>query len=284
MSSYYPIPCDFYINPGSSKSKVSSSITLINMASNRIEMNYEIKSSDIHYCIYYIKDYCWIKYSQINCAYGDYIEIKRGDLNLPETTMAVVVRSNKSDNPDRCLILPEPYSSRVDKSPIAERASYNFTFGSSTSSYQGEYPHMLAKAMKSSFLTFDTLRQDNVEGCSSFMLLMNLKVDARARDEYEVSIFRSSDRKELDNLKVKCNSFISYKLPDNLKATSNASNDNLFIICNKATFIPIFITAGISNLKYQITVEHTHPPSELFWPYKNNLSIKKLRSNWVKGI
>ena len=46
--------------------------------------------------------------------------------------MAVIVASIK-DNPRETSHLPKPFSLRRDKSPIAERASYNFKVGNSIS-------------------------------------------------------------------------------------------------------------------------------------------------------
>ena len=126
MSSYFPIPNELQI---SSKDQltIKTSITVSNFPNNCLFKNIKKAKKEIFYCIYYLKKNKWIKYDLIKCKYGEFIEIKRENLKIPSSSLAVLVPSSNINNPIETEILIKPYFLRLDKAPIEERASYNFS-------------------------------------------------------------------------------------------------------------------------------------------------------------
>ena len=173
MSSYYPIPNDYKL-PNHRNLIIRSSITLFNYPNNSLLKNKDKYKKNIFFYIYYLINNKWKKCEQKICKYGEKVEIKRKQLNIPEDTFAVVVPSFNKDNPDELSILTKPSSTRMDRCPIAERASYNFSINELTTSFQGEFPFTLANLKKSSFFSFDSLRVDRLINTETFLILINL--------------------------------------------------------------------------------------------------------------
>ena len=60
------------------------------------------------------------------------------------------------------------------------------------------------------------------------------------------------------------------------------SNDELTLITSSSiTFIPIFLNIMRNKSEFQISVEHTHPPTELFWGKEKLKAASKLKENWI---
>jgi len=277
MSSYFPIPNDFYISE-EKKVLLTSSVSLLNYPSNCLIENLRNDGEDVFYCIYFLKDNKWLKHSENRCKFGQFIEFRREDLNLPKNTMAVVVPSKEPDCIYQTKTLPEPHSIRRDKSLVAERASYNFNIKGISSSYQGEYPKSLALIKKSSFFTFDSIRVEKEIGSETWLLLMNLRSNAKDNMVHELSLYNPTNKVIIKRIKVKDNSFTSHLLP----RESKNNRDPIFITCPTGTFIPIFISISFDGVSYEISVEHTHPPTELYWGLSKFIGSKNIKERWVK--
>ena len=278
MSSYFPIPNDFIINFKNKKLKVYSSINLFNFPNNSSSKALkESEKKDIFYSLYKLEDYKWIKVSDYICKYGDSLLIERSNLDLePEKTLIIIPSLNKN-NPFKTEILPKPCTIRIDKSPVNERASYNFTLGKSKSTYLGELPYELAKSNKS-FFASDILRLDNNEKTKSFFMLMNIHISSKENKIHELFIYNSKDNKLIKKYYIKSNSFDVYQLP---KISNIKNHENLFMSCNTTSFIPIFINTKVDNDFYEISVEHTHPPHELFLGAERFKILSRIRRNWI---
>ena len=71
-------------------------------------------------------------------------------------------RLKDKDNPFKTDTLPMPITLRIDKSPVNERASYNFSLNYSTSTYLGELPYELAKSNKTFLSSVETITLSNM--------------------------------------------------------------------------------------------------------------------------
>lgn len=278
MSSYFPVPRDFSINFKNKEVNVYSSINLFNFPNNSTSKALlKNDKKDIFFSLYKLEDYQWIKVSDHLCEYGDSLLIKRDDIDIePENTLIIIPSSN-NNNPSKTNILPHPHTLRIDNSPVNERASYNFTLGESKTSYLGELPYELAKSNKS-FFSSDILRLDADEKTKCFFMLMNIHVSSKENKIHELFIFNSTDRKIIQKYFIKSNSFDVYSLP---KVDNIENYGNLFMSCKTASFIPIFITAKVEKNLYEISVEHTHPPHELFLGVERFNILSRLRNNWI---
>ena len=110
---------------------------------------------------------------------GKLIVIKRGNLDIPENSMAVIVPSSNKNNPSKTRYLPKPFSLRVDASISQERCCYNFEIEGKTSSYHGDFPDSMANLDKGSLLSFDVLRRDFTKDVQTLLLMMQLSSDAK---------------------------------------------------------------------------------------------------------
>ena len=67
-------------------------------------------------------------------------KFKREDFSVGNNEILVIIPNKINKFPRESEQLPMPSSLRIDKSPVAERASLNFYLENSKTSYQGEYP------------------------------------------------------------------------------------------------------------------------------------------------
>ena len=279
MSSYFPIPNNFEISSNNDLI-IESSITVLNYPNNSLLRNINKKKDKIYYYVYFLNNDKWLKCYQKECLYGKHLEIKRSDLDIPKEMFAVAIPSFNKNQKDELDILFKPSSTRNDICPVAERASYNFHINNSITSFQGEYPYELALDKKYSFFSFDSLRLDKNLNSKTFLILINLNKDSKKKDFHKVYFYKSSDKSLLKEIIVQSNSINNICLTD-ISEHNNSIIDPTFISCSTTTFIPIYVTIQGENNCYQISVEHTHPPSEMFWGETKYKSLEKLKSHWV---
>ena len=128
MSSYFPIPRNFSFNFKNKEFLVKSSIDVFNFPNNITSKSLiESNKKDIFFSLYKIKDFKWIKVYDYPCLYGECLSIKRENLDIDPESTALLIPSLDKNNPFKTDTLPKPITLRIDKSPVNERASYNFT-------------------------------------------------------------------------------------------------------------------------------------------------------------
>jgi len=278
MSSYFPIPNNFLVS-SRDKTHVKCSLKLFNYPNNVSSkaINNSFKKKDIFFSIYKLKDYKWIKISDKKCEYGESCEFKREDLDLTPKCTAVIIPSPNTNNPYETEYLPKPYSLRVDKSPINERASYNFHLKNVSTSYQGEYPFELSKYGKT-FFASDILRNDFIKESKTYVILMNIDRSSKLRNDHQLDILSFKTGKIIQKYFVKTNSLNAYLLP---KKKSTNKLDHFFLRCKTTSFIPIFINVNLDSNHFEISAEHTHPPHELFLGEDRFKVVTLLKKNWL---
>ena len=151
--------------------------------------------------------------------------------------MAVIVPSKDCKNESKTDLLPKPYSLRIDKAPVNERASYNFSINGVSSSYQGELPFELSNK-GSSFFSNDVLRLDVLKEDKCFLKLMNVSRDAKRKGDHNLNILNSENGEIIKKFIVKSNSFEAFYLPIKKNIIKNKT---LILTCSTASFIPIFM-------------------------------------------
>jgi len=279
MSSYFPIPPNFPFDSSNNKF-IKSSITLINYPTNFLKKNFSnINKNDLYFSIYTIENNIWRKVNVYKCSFGETIELSRDKISLDDERLLIAVPSIDKNNLEECTELPKPYSNRLDKSGIAERASLNFKIDNSCASYQGEYPYKMTTLEKGTFSTFDNLRLDIDNLSKTFLLTMNINRYPTKRGPNLVEIYDPETNETTQNFIIESNSFKSNVLE---KTNFSYSSQSLRVIsCHTSVFIPLFLSCKIHDNLVNITVEHTHPPGSFFWGEK--LEARKIiKQNWVK--
>ena len=274
MSSYYPIPPDFKVNPNDIYSPtVKSSITIANLPNNALISSLGKANRAINFYVYQLKNHKWLRISKEKCNPFESIEYSREDI-LPGSSEQLVVFASQDELPKICQVLPKPSSLRLDKSPIAERASYNFYLNKSSTSFQGEYPLSMSQKVSGDFFSTDALKLNYNSNSFTHILFINLKRNASSSEKKEIDFISPNDNKKLSSFHAKENEISDYFL-DN-----NKSFKFLFMRCKDAVFMPLFISIRNSEGNDEITVEHTHPPHEMFWGRDKYKLLLHMKSRW----
>ncbi len=256
---------------------IEPSITLMNYPNNCLDSNFKIiQKNIIYFFVFILVNKKWKKIYSRSVPFGSFINLKRSDLNIKDTDMAVIVPSKTDITNETFIKLPKPHSLRLDQCPIEERASYNFSFFDKTASYQGDYPYQMTKIEKGSFFTFDSLRLDMNKNSFTYLVLTNLNIKSNSQLEHVFDFYNPENMEVIEELKVKSNCSQAILMNKDFFKIKP-----IFLSCKTASFIPLFISIKISSDNKEINVEHTHPPTELFWGIDKNIAVKNLKKRWV---
>jgi len=171
--------------------------------------------------------------------------------------------------------LPLPYSKKVDRSPVAERCSLGFHWRGVTSSYQGEYPLRMAQLGRGTLLGFDPLLQSGATVGMNLLCLVNL---CRAHDD------RAHSLEGFDALTLKRRFTRSYRTNSCCLVEISpveAASGELFCRSTTSLGIPIFITLSRQDLPASMSVEHSHPPTEMFTERDRQRGSRMIKSTWL---
>ncbi len=283
MPSYFPLLPSIFSN--SFGKKINSSTTLLNQVNNLKESNIAKKHfRSIFIGTYKLQGLIWELISIKECKYGDFFDIRRNSIDVIPDQMVVSLFRLKNSFPLSSRILPKPDSLQVDSSPLAERGSLNYHFEDKTTTYQGEYPYAMSNIDKGSFWSFDALKESlhKDERVQSFLILMNINRDAEKQGEVNLDIYNPQQKDNILNWKAHQNSFTVINLRDINKALkSDKSHKTFFIQCKNCSFIPMVLSVDFKN--NQLSLEHTHPPTELLWGRDKLKVVKLLKERWISN-
>ena len=222
----------------------------------------------------------WRLISIDECKRGGFSRLSRNSMKLSNNQMVVSVARPSNDFEKQCRYLPKPGSLRIDSSPVAERASLNFHFKHCSTSYQGEYPFQMSCAARGSLWSCDVLKETESDGCESFLILMNVNRDAQISSKVTLEFYDPSNKEEKFYYSAKQNSFTVINLREisHLRSKSNPSGA-LFLQCRNSLFIPMIL--NVNTKTFQLALEHTHPPTELFWGYEKMEAVRSVKKRWL---
>ena len=276
MTCYFPIPPSIKNN---SKDKILGSLTLLNFPNNFKKSNQRnIYKKNIFLGIYILEKNYWKLLNVFSVPYKEFKEIEREKLNISDNEMAVVVISKTNEFPSTCIQLPNPSSLRIDESPVAERASYNFSYKNNQTSFQGEYPKAMTSLSKPSFFGFDTLKADTKnEKIINYILFINLNSCSNKQSNDIVNIFHPKEKNILFQLETRENQISVHNL--SLLYDSKISNETLFLSSKRKAYIALILSIDLETC--HLSLEHTHPPAEMATGMDRHLIVKPIKNNWV---
>ena len=281
MASYFPLLPS--ISSNALGEKIDSSTTFLNLPNNLREANQsKVQLRSVYIGTYKLQSGIWELISIKECKYGNFCDIQRNSIKALPDQMVISFIRHENSFPKSARYLPKPDSMRVDSSPVAERTSINYHFRGAKTSYQGEYPCAMSNLNKGSFWSFDSLKErlykdENIE---SFLVLMNLNRDSEKQSEVDLEIYSPNNKGKILHWKSRQNSFTTINLKDlNNSLKSEKIYETFFIQCKSCTFIPILLSVDVKN--NQLSLEHTHPPSELLWGRNKNSVVKLLKKRWL---
>ena len=278
MSSYFPIPPT--INIKELSLQISGSTTFLNIPNNRLKDRIFWKSYKqvIYLGLYSLEKYNWSLIKVFKTNPYEFIQVERKQFDFQSNQMLVLVPQKTNNFPKAPKKLPKPDSLRIDKSPVAERCSLNFSFKNSVTSYQGEYPFEMALLNKSSFFSFDALKQSfKKDEVLNFIIYMNLNINSELQEEVNISVFNPSNSLIKREVVAKRNSFTIHRLKD--ENDGENINSVCFYTSEDCSFVPINLTLNLKT--NQLSAEHTHPPTELFYGLNKIDAIRLIKKTWL---
>ena len=215
----------------------------------------------------------WEKLDEINFN-DNSIVLRSTDYQLLIGQLAVIVPSNIGYNlADTLSELPEPVSGSSNISLINFRANISFIKGNSKSSFQGDFPYSMSR-LKGSFLAFDALIHATNEVVKTKIVFVNIhSVKLDEKKYFNLNMSNSKSKKKLKKAQYVHN---SVAIIDNV-----SMNDCSLVFYSKDTLgIPIFISflEGKGN---NMSVEHSHPPTEYFWGDSKYYGQSLIKSKWL---
>ncbi len=219
----------------------------------------------------------WCKLDEVYFNDANNITLNSNDYDLDVGQLAVVVPCLLDFIcEDIIMSLPEPISRKLDSSPVNERATISFSRGELSSSYQGEFPFAMSR-VKGTFLAFDALIGEPHKKVSSKIVFINIfSKELPVKNTFSFNVANSSNKEIIKTYEYVHNSALIVDV-DNM-------SDLSYVFYSKDTLgIPIFITYGEGE-EFNLSVEHTHPPSELFWGDDKFYGQSLLKSKWMNTL
>jgi hypothetical protein len=206
---------------------------------------------------------------------GD-LSIRSSDYDLGPGELLVGVPLDRHATPDPAdPLLPLPCSKKVDRSPVAERCSLGFSWRGVRSSYQGEYPVRMAQLGGGTLLSFDALLQSGAAVGLNLLCLVNLR---RSFDggQHSLELFDARSRRRLRSVPYRSNSCCVVEI-----TPEEAAGSELFVRSTSSLGIPIYLTLSREDLPASMSVEHTHPPTELFSERDRLRGSRMIKGSWL---
>jgi hypothetical protein len=171
--------------------------------------------------------------------------------------------------------LPLPLSKRIDRSPVAERCSLSFAWRGISSAYQGEYPLRMAELSRGTLVSFDPLLQSDPAVGTNLVCVVN--ISRRVDDTlHSLECFDAGTRRLIRAVPYRSNSCCLIEFD----AAAVAAGPLVFRSTGSLG-IPIFLTLSRPDLPPSMSVEQTHPPTEMFWDRDRLPGSRRLKATWL---
>lgn len=193
----------------------------------------------------------------------------------PGELLVVVPVKDDTGLESRPALLPKPSTKRVDRSPVAERCNLAFHWRGISSSYQGEYPLRMAELEGGSFLSFDPLLKPDPAVGSSLVVLVSIS-RRHAPDAFPLELFDAASRRLLTTVSHHRNHCTAVEVPE-----GGWSTGPLGMRGSGWVGIPIVLRLSRAASPASMSVEHTHPPTELFWERDRVPGSGQVKRTWL---
>jgi len=205
-------------------------------------------------------------------------QISSTDLDLEPGQIAVVVPIElNAVAPKTTGRLPRPVSRKVDGSPVASRCSLRLHWRGVSSSYQSEYPENMADRHDGQIVSVGFGGNTNNASTESLFCAVNVSRDTSADSAtYRIVAFDSLglaiEGTEQRAYRNACHTIVS---------RTGESNCGFGFAGIGALFIPLYVSTSASTATRQMSFEHTHPPSTMFWrEIAREYCMPKFRQSW----
>ena len=260
----------FYFLPYVNKN-ITSELLITNIVQNTTSNYIKISPFKIVILRYCSNDNLWNFVKFINFS-SNYLKISTNDLKAQAGDMFLIFPVQDSFMlPKNNSLFPNIFLKQNDFSPHTIRGKLSFIEQDSKTSYMSEYPfHMSQIDSGSSFCMPEMLigKKSN----DIYLIFVSILESIPTKQEFFLDMIELHENKLLSQVKI-------YPNKSNIIKLNKFSKKNFYIKAN-AVGIPIFLNREFgSSGNVSLNVEHTHPPSELFYdnPFANQANIKR---NW----
>ena len=244
---------------------IQSEIDIINFSPSKVFSQSKSEDSILHYFYsngeeWIFKDLCNLPKDQTFTINENYFENELED-------KSIFFSINKKKLNNQKILIDENY--HISK--IAWKANIKIKFKDNYTSYQGEYPSTMTKK-KVSLVSCSPMIQNN-KNIKNYFYLVNLVTKPQINN-FKINILNSNKQK-LATLNCKTNTINFFDLND----LNIVYNKNMYIFqSTDGGGIPIYFSIDSNG---QMSLEHTHPPTE-YTLHGNRFFFQKLKKNFWK--
>jgi len=256
-------------------SEYNTSLTLTSIVQNSTKF-YKFKNLYARVWYFEKKKNCWVNLKNFYFANKNVLQIFSKDfIDYKEKSNLLLVSLDSSIRNKYSVKLPISFIKKIDFSPHTLRGKHSFIKNNVSSGYMGEYPVKMTKIGSGNTFSYINMFHSQPLKSKSTIVFINFS-------EY------SNEKGKLLLIDVDENRVIfSKKTNSNQACTISLDNKSFFgkkivLFSLGHVGIPIYINEYRANMKYTLSVEHSHPPSEYFFSdvYKYQALLKR---NWLKN-
>lgn len=262
------------------RNDVSTSITVTRFVPNALGRQLRTGSFDL--AVYSLDRSfdSWLLRDTLSFGYSQHLTVSSENLqlNVGEIAVAVPVRLG-APPPVEARELPAPMERGVDGSPVATRCSMRFYWSGVSSSYQSEYPKAMAERITGPVNSFNLSALPQGASATVLFCAVNITRDAsQSSHDYTISPV------DQHGVMLGREAVIARRNACTVIETDSASAAlRLAYTSRDAVFLPIYVTLSSSPHGSEMSVEHTHPPHEMFWLRPSQAyCLPKLRASWLR--
>ncbi|MES2294536.1 MAG: hypothetical protein V4527_14630 [Pseudomonadota bacterium] len=159
----------------------------------------------------------------------------------------------------------------------AWRGNIQFRSPTTRTSYQGEYPSAMLKLKKQSLVSISPMIQGG-DDIGMHFLLANL-CETPEQHPRTLKFAAARDRKVVLEATVYTN---AVSLVD-ISAIAPLRNELFCTVSSDITGVPLYLAFDVGGT--QLSLEHTHPPTELFaFSRQPQVPVKRMKSWWLQQV
>lgn len=263
------------------RNDVSTTITVTRFVPN--SLGQKLNTIPFNVAVYTMdhNDGSWLLRENLSFSDSQHVTISSEKLGLDVGEIAVALPvQHDSTLPSRTRWLPAPATRTVDGSPVATRCSLRFHWSGVSSSYQSEYPLVMADRFSGPINSFNLSTFPQGLEASVLFCAVNITRDAnQSSHNYRITPVNSDGVDLVDAASIARRNACTVFESDSVEAATRLAYTSA-----DAVFLPIYVTLSNSAHGPEISVEHTHPPHEMFWRRPSQaFCIPRLRASWVRG-
>lgn len=173
--------------------------------------------------------------------------------------------------------LPQPYSRKLENTPSNERCTVRFRYKGSRTSYQGEYPFGMAQRSRGSLVSFCSMLSGFSMARTTAVMVNIVTSPLENKPDHVLQLSDCETKQKLKQVHYKNNSAAILEF-------DNTVSRPCVLTSGSTLGIPIYVSRSQGNELPQISVEHSHPPSEFFFGETKNASQAVLKAKWLSNI